>query len=307
MKIAKIIVLIFEKIFGLFGALFLLIWPVYLSIHLIDPNMLPPDKRFPIGKGWLFTGIILFIAIIIKVIKSGAFSEFLFDWRLPSDLEEKREIKLSAIPDLPCAFGQKMPFLVVKKKNRDKLIKALNINDLKEANWSTGLGAVYYMHYPQYSNAIFISPEVTDYVFAVGRGLDNFSPFIDNNFQNYPDGFKEDIYECLCDLDEVYIFDSYHVTGAYSWIWVKNGQIKRAFACSDGKIILEKGSITSEELQVGINELINNKECCDVFDESFFQVVEAWCLSPLKLEDFSQKTKPAVGLIGVVTPLTQSL
>jgi hypothetical protein len=79
--------------------------------------------------------------------------------------ERARAARPDATPDLPRGFGPGRRWFAVASQHPEAVAKALGLRTLMPANWRAGLAE------PE-PRAVFVSPPVAGFVFAVGGGVD---------------------------------------------------------------------------------------------------------------------------------------
>lgn len=156
-----------------------------------------------------------------------------------------RRVVLDDAPDGPRSFGSEISWLAVRTRDTHRLVRTLELTDLRQANWNSGLGAVYDT---ELSDAyVFVSPPIKGWTIVAGVSLplpaggafvDKMSPLL----RRLATVFAEAQY-----------FATFPIIDFYAWARWEKGREVRAFAIGEAGIIWENGKLTSEERKLGLS------------------------------------------------------
>jgi hypothetical protein len=240
---------------------------------------------------------------IIALIAAIAFVYFYKKWgsveprtssRMPApDIEKDK-----SIPDLPVGFGYKCLWFSIKSENVQRIAEILKLRSLEPCNWDVGIDKAY-------KGAVFISPAIDGWTFAVGWGL-LFA------IGETPDGIKE-VKECLRQLShefgEAQYFYTHRIPEYHFWAKAVNGKITRAYSYigEKGENIIVEGEPTDIEKKYNLVNTFSKEarqenyfDNIDVPDEEMvMEVAGSWSVDPSWLENRKDLKK---GLGWLYTP-----
>lgn len=218
----------------------------------------------------------------------------------------KEQIVISNEPDTPRAFGFKTSWFAIKTTDTQAVISALNLANVKEANWESGQATVYNNNEKV---AAFVMPPINGWTLVhhdLGLAADT-----DINIKRL-----EGVLQILsAKFGEAQHFGSYRVVGYTSWFLARDGKIERSFSYAGGGdgFILNKGRVTKEEIDIGFTDISNLSidELNDLDplfepggtvywpdEEDPARLAEFWSINPLKLESVaSQKSTGHLGVL----------
>ena len=180
--------------------------------------------------------------------------------------EDVREAPISAVPDLPVAFGHKTGWLAVKCADPQQLIAALDGLDVQLANWTSGMAAA------GENGRIFVTPQLDGYVLAIG--LCRLDP-------------DRDLLDCLGrEFEEVQYFANHRTAGNYAWMKYESGRLVRDYCwCGEQNTVLrDAGVLTSQEIVLGFGRfpLRGRENACEVQpgEEDVLNIAAAWGVDP---------------------------
>ena len=188
-------------------------------------------------------------------------------------------------PEKPLAFGYKMAWLAIPNVKPAAIIDALELKNIKPANWTGGLTAAY-----DDTKELFVTPQVHGWVLVVGKGLwtkiDLDTPAEQNSW----------LQQLGKSLPEIYYFSSMRTLGNYAWLYMKNGEIVRAYGLSSelGEVMWDVGSATAAEISANIGFVTGNAAMM-VDEKTVLAVAAGWTISTtFDTGDFV----PDIGFIG---------
>ena len=211
-----------------------------------------------------------------------------------------RHVAFSRTPDTPKSFGYKMSWLAVRTEDTDALVSMLGLVAPEEANWNSGIGAVY--NDDLSDHRVFVTPAVDGWSFVVGlsiphpvseRLVDKLTPMLVNLGNRFGD---------------VQYFFSYPSMDFFAWARGTNGRVVRAFAICDEGITWNRGRISKVEKKLGLKlfELrgvggrrgdAGGELILYPTEAQVMRVARSWSLDPSRLEE--TKMAPALGILGI--------
>lgn len=198
--------------------------------------------------------------------------------------------KLLVVPDYPDPFGYKIFWFAIKTLDTQLVVRTLKLASRQQANWQTGMGAVYAHNY------VFVSPPMEGWTFVVGYPI--------GELVNPPHdkGLLKRVRSLAKKFPEFYYFGSYRVVGYCAWMMVKEGSVKRAYGYSDGEVLYDFGEQTIEEKKLGFNFIgaqfpIAEDETNFPDEEDVIKIAEAWSINPQTIRKYEEK---GVGISGAL-------
>jgi len=172
-------------------------------------------------------------------------------------------------PEKPLAFGYKMAWLAIPNMQPNEVIERLELDNVRPTNWTGGLTAAY-----DNTKELFISPQINGWVLVVGKVLwskiDLDTPAEQNSWlQRMGRRFPE-----------LYYFSSMRTLGNYAWLYMRNGEIVRAYGLSSelGEVMWDIGQPTTSELSANIGFVTGNAELM-VDEKTVLSVAAGWTIS----------------------------
>lgn len=202
-------------------------------------------------------------------------------------------------PDTPRSFGYKMAWIAIRTRDTERVIEILRLDDVRQANWSTGLGTVYSeQHGEQF---IFVTPPVNGWTFIVGLPLPH--PL----GRSFIDKSTPLIRELGEQFIEAHYYFSYPPIDYYAWARVVDGKLIRAFAIGDEGVLWNEGKPSKEERALGLKlfELrgvrgrrgdAGGELVLYPTEEHVMHLASKWSIDPTRLEKVP--SSPALGFIG---------
>ncbi len=247
----------------------------------------------------------MFPAVIVILLIAAALVVFLVFKSKKSEYPEtlpkpKPEVVLDPTPDTPQSFGYKSTWISIKADDPQKVAEILKLQDIKPANWETGLESANV----NYESQVFITPPVYGWIHIIGA---------------LPDFYWDHTKELLSLLEElgktydpVLFFATHRVSDYHAWARVDAGKVTRAFGFCD-EIFCDHGEMTADELELNVDDILydldDEEEYEDgetedrieknyVDEDTVIQMAESWAVNPTELEDAD--AAPGVGLVGTV-------
>ncbi len=202
------------------------------------------------------------------------------------------------IPDLPVKFGYKCQWLVLKSEETQAVVTELRLRRVAPANWTMGIDGAY-------SNKIFVSPVLGQWVLAIGRKLP------DAGDTHHPDKMTPMLIELSKIFQEVQYFGTHRMVEYHAWAKARQGEIVRAYAYlgETGTTLWNKGDKTTEEVELGLSFVDETSH--EAQDESYWEqedlrfpdeedvlaIARRWSVDPLFENN---QYEPGVGVLGVL-------
>lgn len=181
----------------------------------------------------------------------------------------------AVVPDKPVPFGYKNSWLCVRANSPEEVIEKVGLKNPRIGGWNDG---VYGKH-----NGVFVSPVLDGYVLVVGWEGD----ILDT------DPARLD--ELANKFSELQFFSTHRVSDYHVWVKYADGEMIRGYGyCGgNGEVFLNKGEVTSEEEELGLDNLLPDIEAdWDDYEfpdeENVLEVAAAWGIDTL----FHKKTYP---------------
>lgn len=178
-------------------------------------------------------------------------------------------------PDSPVPFGYKNSWLCIKASSPEEVIEKVGLKNPRVSNWNDG---VYGNH-----SGVFVSPVLDGYVLVVGWEGD----IIDMN--------PARLDELAGKFPELQYFSTHRVSDYHVWVKYVGGEMIRGYGyCGgEGEVLLNKGEVTSEETELGLDNLLSDNDAdWDDYEfpdeENVLDVAAAWGIDTL----FHKKTYP---------------
>ena len=176
-----------------------------------------------------------------------------------------------AFPDKPQPFGYKSGWLCIKDTTPEQVILLMGLKNSVPANWASGMA--------QLGDKVFVSPVVRGYVLVIG--YDTFQGADAESEINSLAGYAKYFSEMQCFVTE-------RVVDFHCWAKFVYGELTRGYGWlgESGEVYLNRGSITSEEQQLGFDRFIQTDE--DDWEsvefpdeESVINIAAAWGVDPM--------------------------
>jgi len=186
----------------------------------------------------------------LTLIIFGAAMLLAITWLIYHEMDYRRSIPLSIIPDKPKPFGYKMYWYALRTETTQDVIEAFDLQNPRPINWEFGVQATgsRKYRYRRYSNkkpAIFISPPVCGWTLAIGNWL----PYLSNDETS-------SAYQLFLHLSSLFgeaqFFDSLRNVDTYSWVKAVQGRLVRAFSIGQyEEYFWDGGELTKAEEGLG--------------------------------------------------------
>lgn len=200
-------------------------------------------------------------------------------------------------PDLPRDFGRKCQWLALKTEDTQAVVDALNLRRTAAANWAMGIEGAY-------SNKVFVSPVLGQWVLAIGATLP------DADDARHPDKMTPMLIELSKVFEEAQYFGTHRVVEYHAWAKARQGEIVRAYAYmgESGTTLWNTGQKTPEEIELGL--CFVDETSPEAKDDSYWEredlrfpneedvlaIARMWSVDPLFESD---QYEPGIGVLGV--------
>ena len=216
----------------------------------------------------------------------------------------------AAKPDSPAPFAYKTSWFAIPTDDTRMVADALGLTETIPANWAAGLGYAE----PPYAGELnaasirtFIAPPVEGWTLVETRL-----------------GFSADAPDAIARLEDVLVrlslefgecqaFGSYRVVDYVAWYRAVSGVIERGFSYADGRLLVNRGAVTTGESAIGLPDITDMDEDAlhsmmwpdDETETPGFALREdlpahlagEWSINPLTLDQID--AEPGVGLLGL--------
>ena len=199
---------------------------------------------------------------------------------------------IDSIPDTPIPFGYKCAWIAVKTDSGGNLLPVLQLSNIRQANWQTGIEAAY-------DGFVFVAPLIRGWTLVISAfgGLPNIGK--DENSSDWMTLMTK-----LAQLsDDVQYFGSHRVSDFAAFARFVNGTLQRKYAYGDGEVLTEYGSRTVAEIELGFkfwhyddNEETES-EATGLYESDIMILARKWSLAPIDLG--SNDAPVGVGWVGI--------
>ncbi len=200
-----------------------------------------------------------------------------------------RRIALDDAPDVPRPFGSEMSWLAVKTDDAAAVARTLGLDELRPANWNSGLGAVYDL---ELADAyVFVSPPVKGWTIVAGVSL----PLPAGG--SFVDKMSPLLQRLSVEFAEVQYFAAFPIIDFYAWARTQKGRRVRAFAIGEAGIVWDRGRLTPEERKLGLSFIelrgirgrrgdIGGALLLHPTERHVLSVAGAWSINPMAIQLF---------------------
>ncbi len=234
----------------------------------------------------IVTGIIALILISVWYAKKkGVTSEF-----------KPEKIKIETEKDDPIDFGYKTVWIAVKTDNKQRVAEILKLKNIQPSNWKSGIETAY-------NNGVFITPQIGQWILAVGMKLVNYG-----NLENI-NQLEKTLNILSSEFGEAQSFGTHRVVEYHHWMKSVNGETKRIYSYigESGENIKVYGDLTEPENGLNLFNSLSKeaesdeyweREDLDYADEELvMKIAENWSVNPTKLTE-RKDIKNELGLTG---------
>lgn len=199
-------------------------------------------------------------------------------------------VRLADIPDQPRALGSDMSWLAVRTDDVHTLAAVLGLTELRPANWSSGVGAIYDREISD--TLVFISPPTKGWTIIAGESLplpaggtfiDKMTPMLRRLGNEFP---------------SVQYFASFPIIDFYAWARIEKSRRVRAFAIGEAGVVWDSGKPSQEERQLGLsfveirgirerNGDVGGELQLHPTEQHVFAIAGGWSLNPMATETFA--------------------
>jgi hypothetical protein len=225
-------------------------------------------------------------------------------WIIAIEIQYRRSIPLSTIPDTPRPFGYKMHLYALKTDQTQEVAEAFTLKDPQSINWEFGFEMAYPIgHRGKRYNAnrqlIFVCPPVNGWTLVVGYGV----PYLDMDSTSESHSFYLTLSERF---GEAQFFDSLRLVDKYTWVKAVEGTLVRGYSMTADGQIMSFGELSPAEAALGF-ELPTSDNLppdCDewpenvgfVSEKTVLRIAGSWSVNPIDFEKYH--VRPALGLVG---------
>ncbi|MBN1982735.1 MAG: hypothetical protein JW795_14475, partial [Chitinivibrionales bacterium] len=197
--------------------------------------------------------------------------------------------------DKPIGFGYKSKWIAVRTNDKNKTAELLNLKNIQKANWNSGLENAY-------NNSVFITPQIGDWILAVGEGL----PAGDS--EESVKEIKSILEKISKEFGEAQFFCTHRIVEFHSWMKAENGIVKRVYSYlgESGINVSIEGEPTEAEKGYNLINTFSEEAKQDTYydredlkypDEEFvMEIAEKWSINPTKIEE--RNDIKGLGLLG---------
>lgn len=234
--------------------------------------------------GIVYVLIGLAIIFIVKLISNKVNEEKNFNSAVDQLLNKNAEVLVDTTEDKPLGFGYKSKWIAVKTDDNTKVAELLGLENVQETNWSSGLENAY-------NNSVFITPQIGDWILAVGEGI----PAGDS--EESINEVKDILQKLSKEFAHAQFFCTHRVVEFHCWINAENGIVKRVYSYlgESGENIAIEGEPTEAESEYNlINTFSEEATQDDYFDredleypdeELVMEIAGKWSVNPTTIED----------------------
>ena len=206
--------------------------------------------------------------------------------------------EINTEPERPIGFGYKNSWLAIRTTDADEVLEALSITNAQRSNWSSGLDAAYKGH-------TFVSPAIDGWVLVVSHEM----PELGHPAQ--ADLWSSMMTALSKRFDDVQYFGTHRVSEFHAWSRFRRGVEHRAFAFADYETMINRGTKTDGELELGYDYSMDPSEedwdagnVCFPNEEHVMEIASKWSLDPCKLGEL--ELPAGTGWIGNLSPIQNS-
>ncbi len=196
-------------------------------------------------------------------------------------------VRLADVPDEPRAFGSDMSWLAVRTDDAHTLAAVLGLTELRPANWSSGVGAIYDREIAD--TLVFISPPVKGWTIIAGESL----PLPAG--EAFIDKMTPMLRRLGSEFSSVQYFASFPIIDFYAWARIEKNRRVRAFAIGEAGVVWDSGKPSQEERQLGLSFVeirgirerhgdLGGQLQLHPTEQHVFAVAGGWSLNPMTIE-----------------------
>lgn len=190
----------------------------------------------------------------------------------------------TADADLPCAFGYKMAWVAVRTRDTARLLDVLELEEPRSTNWSVGIGTVYSDRIGL--DRVFVTPPVDGWSLVAGLSLPH--PMGDD----HDDHCTPFLSRLSAEFGTVQYYASLPELGYFGWAVLRDGVVRRAFACGVDGVVWNRGAVTLDERSVGIAMFdirLVDEARIEVYapcvrEAHVLELARRWSMDPTKLD-----------------------
>ena len=238
---------------------------------------------------------------LFSILAVGAVSLIGITRLVAQEIDYRRSIPLSIIPDRPKPFGYKMYWYALKTIKTQEVVEAFNLKNPKPINWEFGVEIRYSREYRferfrARRQAIYVAPPVNGWTLVIGTGL----PYLTKDESS--DGYA--LFLHLSKLfGEAQFFDSLRGVDAYTWARAVQGKLIRAYSFGEyEEQMWDMGELTLAEKELGyvLPTLGNYQNENDQWqwpkESDVLQIAGKWSVNPGELDTYD--IPASLGVLG---------
>lgn len=238
-------------------------------------------------KTLIIIGIVAFIILSIWIAKrNGVTAQY------------AKEPKVVLTPkDIPIDFGYKTVWLAVKSNDKKRIIEILDLKNIQEANWKSGIEIAY-------NEGVFITPQVGQWTLVVGmRFMKNGGSLKDVN------ELEIKLNQLSLEFGEAQSFGTHRVVEYHHWMKSVKGKTVRIYSYlgERGENIKVFGEPTKAEKGLNLFNSLSKEAASDSYweqedlvyadEELVMKIAEEWGINPTKLSQRND-VNDELGIIG---------
>ncbi|MEW9702679.1 hypothetical protein [Paenibacillus sp. SI8] len=145
-------------------------------------------------------------------------------------------------PNFPIFFGYKSSWLAVRTNDTQALLSELNLIDVRQAEWETGLECAN-------QKEIFVTSPIGEWTLVIGTRL------LEADNQAITERITPLLLRLSRQFGEACYFGNQRIVGYYAWAKAVNGELIRAYAYlgESGETLWNEGIQTVEETELGFH------------------------------------------------------
>jgi hypothetical protein len=208
---------------------------------------------------------------------------------------EPKVVETRDDPDEPIPFGPKSLWVAARAPSAQALAEALELDDLRASNWSSGLAAA--EAYP--SHCVFVTPPIRGWILAVGVGLpDPGDSALLPRWRSLMSAVSQR-------FGEAWFFGNHRISSYSVWACYVAGRERRLFAYADGQLIYDFGEPLAEEVNLvrrrrDLTTAGSDRErggaVFEPDEDDVLRLAGACTIDPSTIDPLD--TPPGVGLVG---------
>jgi hypothetical protein len=187
------------------------------------------------------------------------------------------------VASTPVNFGYKLAWVAVRSQHAEKVIQALQLQQVQTCSWQQGVDSAY-------AQQVFVTPPIGEWTLVAGRSL----PLVDN-----PTTLRaaETLLVRLSrEFGEAQYFYSNRLVETHGWLQAQQGQLVRAYVYSgeQGETLVSTGKRSTAEPATLVNtrsiaalrdpNYLEQPQLTTPSEELVMQIAAHWSVDPTALE-----------------------